>query len=126
MRRRRSSGIFRGTLLRARAEECEAMIGAFETSSASLMVLTETCETSRIDHVERAPRGAAVSDIPGLYVKRKELRSLATLLHARNAGAIRRWRRAAQIVIIIRHRRGDVIVCIDDDCAPVNRERSLP
>jgi hypothetical protein len=42
----KSSGMLRGTSLNARAEEWEAMIGAFETSSASLIVSSETCDTS--------------------------------------------------------------------------------
>ena len=80
----------------------------------------------RIDHVERAPGSAAVGDVPGLDVKREKLGAHTALLHARDAGAIRRGRRAAQIVIVVGHRRSHVVVGVDDDRAPLNRQCSLP
>ena len=41
-----SSVILRGALHSARQEECEAIIGALLTASASQNVLSETCEMS--------------------------------------------------------------------------------
>ena len=80
----------------------------------------------RVDHVQRAPRRAAVRDVPGLYVKRKELGAQPALLHASDAGAIRSWWSPTKIEIIIRHRRGDVVVSVDHDRASMNDQRSLP
>jgi hypothetical protein len=80
----------------------------------------------RIDHVERTPGGAAVLHVPGLYVEREELGSLPSLLHPRDAGAIRSRRRAAEIVIVVGHRRGDVIMGVDDYGASMNRQGPLP
>ena len=80
----------------------------------------------RIDHVERAPRRAAMRDVPGLDVEREKLSAEAALLHAFDTRAIRRRRRPAKIVIVIGHGRGHVVVRVDYDRAPLNRERSLP
>ena len=79
-----------------------------------------------VDHVERAPRCAAMRDVPGLDVERKELGSHAALLHPRDVGAVRIRRHAAQIVIVVGHRRGDIVVRVDDDRPPLNLKRSLP
>src|SRR5207248_7166076 len=72
------------------------------------------------DLIERAPRCAAVLDVPRLYIKRKEFSVEAALLHPLEAGAIRRRRTAAQIVIVIRHRRGDVVVRVDRKSTRLN------
>jgi hypothetical protein len=79
-----------------------------------------------IDHVERATRRAAVLDVPGFDVKRKELGGQSALLHALDVGAIRHGRRATQIEIVVGHRRRHVVVRVDDDRATVNLQRPLP
>src|SRR5205085_2158865 len=84
------------------------------------------CSIDRADHVESAPRGAAVFDVPGFDVEREELCAETALLHARDARAIWRWRSAAQIVIVVGHRSGYVVMCVDDDGAAVDCERTLP
>src|SRR5215213_10016164 len=84
------------------------------------------CSINGIDHVERATRGSAVLDVPGSYVKRKELGGESALLHASDVCAIGNRRRAAKIEIVVGHRCRDVVMGVDDDRAPVNLERSLP
>src|SRR5215813_13899735 len=79
-----------------------------------------------IDHIERPPRRASMPDVPGLDVKRKEFSRQAALLHARDVCAIWLGWVAAQVEIVIRHRRRDVVVRVDDNRAAMNRERSLP
>src|SRR5258705_3433881 len=81
---------------------------------------------SRVDHVERATGGAAVCDIPGSYVKRKEFSSESTLLHALNAGAVRHRRWAGEIVVVVRHWRRHVVVRVNDDGSAMNLKRPLP
>src|SRR5678815_1642693 len=81
---------------------------------------------NRIDHVERAPRSAAVSDVPGSHVKRKEFSRQSPLLHAFDTGLIWHGRWTAQIIVIIGHRRRHVVVRVDDDGFAMNLERSLP
>src|SRR6185503_2239099 len=81
---------------------------------------------NRVDHVERATSGAAVCDIPGSYVKRKEFSSESTLLHALNAGAVRDRGRAAEIVVVVCHWRRHVVVRVDDDGFAMNLKRALP
>src|SRR6266542_5021177 len=81
---------------------------------------------NRIDHIQRAARGPAVRYIPGPHVERKEFGTESTLLHAFDAGAIRDGRWPTEIVVVIRHRRGHIVVCIDDDCLAVYLEGSLP
>src|SRR6267143_4044600 len=88
------------------------------------MTLDSAIDT--VNHIERSSRGAAMPDIPGPDIERKEFGCHATVLHALQAGAIRDRRRAAEIVIIIGHRCRYVVVRVDDDCAPVNSERFLP
>ena len=80
----------------------------------------------RIDHVERAPRRAAVLHVPGLYIKRKEFCVEAALLHPLDAGAIRDGRIPTEIVIVVCHRRRHVIMGVNDNCATMNLKRSLP
>src|ERR1041384_6499502 len=84
------------------------------------------CAINRINHVERAPRRAAMFDIPGTDIKRKKFGGQAALLHPLEAGAIGKRRRANEIVIVVRHRRGYVVMRIDDDRAAMNCERLLP
>src|ERR1044071_7025453 len=79
-----------------------------------------------IDHVESASRGAAVFDVPWFDVKRKEFRRQPTFLHALDAGAIRSGRSSTQIVIVVGHRRRDVVMRVDDDRAPVDLQRPPP
>src|SRR6476620_8904740 len=81
---------------------------------------------NRIDHVERATRGTAVRDVPRSHVKRKEFSRQPALLHALDAGAIRDRRSAAEIVIVVRHRRCYVVVRVDDDFAAMNSLSSPP
>ena len=81
---------------------------------------------NRIDHVERATRRAAVRDVPRPDVKRKEFGGQPALLHAFDVGAIGKRRRAAEIVIVVGHRRRHIVVRVDDDCLAVNFERLLP
>src|ERR1044072_251031 len=81
---------------------------------------------NRVNHVQRSSRRAAMLHVPGLNVERKELGSLSAFLHALDVGAIRSWRRAAEIEIIVGHRRGDVVVRVHDDGAPMNCQRALP
>src|SRR6185436_8029812 len=80
----------------------------------------------RIDHVERAPGRTTVRHVPGSDVKRKEFGGQSPLLHAFNAGAIWERRLAAEIVVVIRHRRRNVVMRIDDDCLALNVECSFP
>src|SRR5215510_626068 len=79
-----------------------------------------------VNHVERAPRRAAVRHVPGSDVKRKELGCQAAFLHSLDVRPIGNGRRTSQVEIIIRHRRGDVVMSVNDDRAAMNRECSLP
>src|ERR1043166_7897115 len=81
---------------------------------------------NRVDHVQRATRCAAVFDVPGFDVERKELRGQSALLHPLDAGAVGSRRRAAQIVIVVSHRPRDVVMRVDHDRAPLNLEGALP
>ena len=84
------------------------------------------CAIDRIDHVERSPRGATMRNVPGLDVKREEFGGHATLFHALNIGAIRCRRCAAEIEVVIRHWRRDVVVSVDNNRPPMNGQCSLP
>src|ERR1043166_1495610 len=81
---------------------------------------------NRVDHVQRAACGAAVVDVPGPDVKGRELRGQSALFHPLDARAVWSWGSAAQIVIVVGHRRRNVVVRVDDDCAAMNLERALP
>src|SRR6185503_9783511 len=81
---------------------------------------------NRINHVERAAGGAAMSDIPWSHVKRKEFGSESALLHAFDAGAVRHRRWTAKIVVVVGHRGRHVVMRVDDDRLAMNLERSLP
>ena len=65
-------------------------------------------------------------DVPGLDVERKEQPGDATFLKTIDIRAIRIRRIPAEIEIIIRHRRGDVVVRVNDKRAPMNCQRPLP
>src|SRR5437763_17087512 len=88
--------------------------------------MTFDCTIDGVDHVERAKGGAAVFDVPRLDVEREELCGKTALLHACDTGAIRSWGSAAQIVIVVGHRSGYIVVRIDDDGVTVDCERALP
>src|ERR1041385_1966749 len=69
---------------------------------------------------------AAVRDIPWLNVKGKEFSGEPALLHARDTSAGGFGRIPAEVVIVIGHRRRNVIVSVDDNRAPMDGEGSLP
>src|ERR1041385_7666783 len=79
-----------------------------------------------VDHVESAPCRAAVFDVPGPDVEREEFRGQAACLHALDVGAVGRWRRAAQVEVVVGHRRSDVVVRVDDDGATLDLQGALP
>ena len=64
--------------------------------------------------------------VPRFDVERKENRAETAFLHAIDARAIGIRRIAAEIVIIIRHRRRDVVVRINHNRAAMNGQRTLP
>ena len=51
--------------------------------------VTFDCSINRVDHVQRAPRRAAVLDVPGTDVERKEFGGDPALFHALDVGSIR-------------------------------------
>ena len=78
------------------------------------------CAIDRIDHVERPPRGAAMRNVPGLDVKREEFGGHSAFLHALDVRAIWRRRCSAEIEVVIRHGRRDVVMRINDNRASMN------
>jgi hypothetical protein len=54
------------------------------------------------------------------------LRRQAALFHSREARAIRRGRITAEIVVVIRHRRRDVVVPVNDNRASMNPQGLAP
>ena len=65
-------------------------------------------------------------DVPGFDVEREELGGQAAFLHTFDVGFVGRRRLAAQIEVVVRHRRGYVVVRVDDDGASLDLQRALP
>src|SRR5260370_9658470 len=85
-----------------------------------------TGDIQKIINTQGAAGSPAVVDIPGLDVKRKELSSHPALLHAFDACAIRSRRGATEIVVVVSHWRGHVVVRINDDSVALDLECSPP
>src|SRR5262245_49680096 len=81
---------------------------------------------NRVDHVERATGGAAVIDVPRFDVERKEFGGQAAFFHAFDVGAVGCWWSSAQIEVVVSHRRGYVIMRVDDDGASLDLLGALP
>ena len=71
-------------------------------------------------------RRAAMLDIPGLDVQRKEFGVEATFFHPFDTRAIRSGRSSAEVIVIVGHWRGDVIVRVNDNRTPLNSQGPLP
>src|SRR6185295_20379004 len=88
--------------------------------------MTFTSSVHGVDHVERATRGTALRCVVWFYVDGEELCGESSLFHTIDVGAIGdRWR-ATEIKIIVRHRRCDVVMTVDDDCFALNLESAFP
>src|SRR5215203_3876313 len=79
-----------------------------------------------IDHVQCAPRGAAVLDVPGFYVEGEKLGGHSSLFHPGNGRSVRSRRSSTEVEIVVRHRRCDVVVGVYDDGAAMDLKGTLP
>src|ERR1043165_3193066 len=103
---------------------CTTNIG-YGSGQHQIVWVTLNRAVNGIDHVERSSRCTGPNVI-WFDVDGKELCCQTTFLHAIEAGAIWNRRRATQIVVVVGHWCGDVVMTINDNGLAMDGKRAFP